>query len=83
MPAVIENVAPAVEERTGHSSVKSAARMNQAVVQSLEKVEQVESLVETGVTVNGLFEMVQPLTQPAARITLSNTPPPPSSVMSF
>lgn len=32
-------------------------------------------LVETGLTMNGLFEAVQPLTQPAARITLSNVPP--------
>lgn len=71
----VEDVALAVGERIGHSSVKSAARMNRAVVLFLEKVEQVKLLVETGVTVNGLFEAVQPLTQPAARITLSNVPP--------
>ncbi|TKS66079.1 Transposon TX1 uncharacterized 82 kDa protein ORF 1 [Collichthys lucidus] len=49
--------------------------MNKAVVLFLEKVEQVNMLVETGITVNGLFEPVLPLTQPATRITLSNVPP--------
>lgn len=32
-------------------------------------------LAETGIDVNGLFELVLPLTQPASRITLSNVPP--------
>lgn len=71
----VEEVALAVGEKIGHSSVKSAARMNKAVVCFLEKVEQVNMLVETGITVNGLFEQVLPLTQPAAKITLSNVPP--------
>lgn len=71
----VEDVALAVWECIGHSSVKSAVWMNRAVVLFLEKVEQVKLLVETGVTVNGLFEAVQPLTQPAAQIILSNVPP--------
>ena len=62
----------------GHSSVRSAARMNKAVVLFVEKVEQVNRFVETGITVNGIFEPVLPLTQPATRIKLSklsNVPP--------
>ncbi|TWW68516.1 hypothetical protein D4764_19G0003140 [Takifugu flavidus] len=46
-----------------------------AVVLFLAKVEQVNMLVETGITVGGQFVQVTPLTQPAARITLSNVPP--------
>nr|BAC82602.1 gag-like protein [Takifugu rubripes] len=49
--------------------------MNRAVVLFLGKVEQVNTLVETGITVGGQFVQVTPLTQPAARITLSNMPP--------
>ncbi|TWW81823.1 Transposon TX1 uncharacterized 82 kDa protein ORF 1 [Takifugu flavidus] len=64
----------AVGQEIGHSSVKSATRMNRAVVLFL-KVEQVNMLVETGITVGGQFVQVTLLTQPAARITLSNVPP--------
>ncbi|TWW77387.1 Transposon TX1 uncharacterized 82 kDa protein ORF 1 [Takifugu flavidus] len=71
----VEEVALAVGQKIGHSSIKSAARMNRAVVLFLAKVEQVNMLVETGITVGGQFVQVTPLTQPAARITLSNVPP--------
>ncbi|TWW61835.1 hypothetical protein D4764_04G0004820 [Takifugu flavidus] len=71
----VEEVALAVGQEIGHSSVKSAARMNRAVVLFLEKVEQANRLVETGLTVGGQFFQVTPLTQPAARITLSNGAP--------
>ncbi|TWW59244.1 hypothetical protein D4764_06G0007740 [Takifugu flavidus] len=71
----VEEVALAVGQKIGHSSIKSAARMNRAVVLFLAKVEQVNMLVETGITVDGQFVQVTPLTQPAARITLSNVPP--------
>lgn len=47
----------------------------QAVVLFLEKVEQVNMLVETGIIVGGQFVQVTPLTQPVARIILSNVPP--------
>ncbi|TWW71160.1 hypothetical protein D4764_17G0006430 [Takifugu flavidus] len=50
-------------------------RMNRAVVLFLEKVEQVNKLVETGITAGGQFVQVTPLTQLVARITLSNVPP--------
>ncbi|TWW81192.1 hypothetical protein D4764_01G0010070 [Takifugu flavidus] len=71
----VEEVALAVGQKIGHSSIKSAARMNMAVVLFLAKVEQVIMLVETGITVGGQFVQVTPLTQPAARIILSNVPP--------
>ncbi|TWW61025.1 hypothetical protein D4764_05G0011150 [Takifugu flavidus] len=71
----VEEVALAVGQKIGHSSIKSAARMNRAVVLFLEKVEQVNKLVEMGITVGGQFVQVTPLTQPVARITLSSVPP--------
>ena len=46
-PCSMEEVALAVGEIIGHGSVKSAARMNSAVVLFLEKVEQVSRIVET------------------------------------
>lgn len=60
---------------SGHSSIKSAPRMNRAVMLFLAKVEQVNKRVETGITVGGQFIQVTPLTQPAPRITLSNVLP--------
>ncbi|TWW77607.1 hypothetical protein D4764_12G0009970 [Takifugu flavidus] len=54
----VEEVALAVGHKIGHSSIKSAARMNRAVVLFLAKVEQVNMLVETGITVGGQFVQV-------------------------
>ncbi|TWW55885.1 hypothetical protein D4764_09G0009350 [Takifugu flavidus] len=71
----VEEVALAVGQEIGHSSMKSAARMNRAVVLFVANVDQVNRLVETGITVGGQFVQMTPLTQPAARITLSNVPP--------
>ncbi len=74
-PCSVEEIALAVGEVIGHGSVKSAAHMNSAVVLFIEKIEQVNKLIETGITVNGMFEPVLPLAQPATKITLSNVPP--------
>ncbi|TWW81732.1 Transposon TX1 uncharacterized 82 kDa protein ORF 1 [Takifugu flavidus] len=71
----VEEVALAVGEKIGHGSVKSAARMHGAVVLFVDKVEQANRLVETGISVGVRFEAVLPLTQPSTRITLSNVPP--------
>ncbi|TWW67212.1 hypothetical protein D4764_02G0002530 [Takifugu flavidus] len=54
----VEEVALAVGQEIDHSSVKSAARMNRAVVLFLEKVGQANRLVETGITVGGQFVQV-------------------------
>ncbi|TWW62760.1 hypothetical protein D4764_04G0014070 [Takifugu flavidus] len=54
----VEEAAQAVGQKIGHSSVKSAARMNRAVVLFLQKVEQVNKLVETGITVGGHDEFL-------------------------
>jgi len=74
-PCSVEDVCLAVGEVIGHSSIKSAARMNGAAVLFVEKVEQANLLVESGISVNGSFLQVSPLTQPATKIILSNVPP--------
>ncbi|TWW67244.1 hypothetical protein D4764_02G0002850 [Takifugu flavidus] len=71
----VEEVALAVGQEIGHSSVKSASRMNRAVVLFVANVELANRLVETGITVGGQFVQETPLTQPAAQFTLSNVPP--------
>lgn len=57
----VEDVALAVGVLIGHSPVKSAAHMNKVVVLFLERVEQVDRLVEAGISVNRLFVQVTPL----------------------
>ncbi|KAK9533206.1 hypothetical protein VZT92_008344 [Zoarces viviparus] len=47
-PCSVEDIGLAVGEMVGHSSVKSAARMNSAVVIFLDQVEKVNRLIETG-----------------------------------
>ncbi|CAK6981614.1 hypothetical protein L3Q82_005078, partial [Scomber scombrus] len=42
-------------EEIGHVGIKSIARMNSAVVIFLDRVEKVNQLVETGITVNDTF----------------------------
>ncbi|KAI3368410.1 hypothetical protein L3Q82_025373 [Scortum barcoo] len=49
--------------------------MNSAVVLFLDRVEKVNWVIETGITINSLFVLVLPLTQQATKITLSNVPP--------
>ncbi|TWW60950.1 hypothetical protein D4764_05G0010400, partial [Takifugu flavidus] len=79
---IVEELALAVGEKIGHGSVKSAARINGAVVLFVDMVEQANRLVETGISVGRRFEAVRPLTQPSTRVTLSNTPPPPPPFIS-
>ncbi|KAM9738114.1 uncharacterized protein ACNS7B_013564 [Menidia menidia] len=74
-PCSVEEVCLAVGEVIGHGSIRSAARMNGAVVCFVEKVEQAQQLVEVGVSVGDLFLQVSPLILPAAKVTLSNVPP--------
>uniref|UniRef100_A0A0S7EY72 YTX1 n=1 Tax=Poeciliopsis prolifica TaxID=188132 RepID=A0A0S7EY72_9TELE len=74
-PCSVEEVCLAVGEIIGHGNIKSAARMNGAVVLFVEKVEHAQQVVEKGVSVNGLFLQVSPLTLPSTKIMLSNVPP--------
>lgn len=55
--------------------MKSASRMNSAVVVFVDSTEQVNQLVESGVVIQGTLTPVFPLMSPAKKITISNVPP--------
>ena len=71
----VEDIGLALGALVGDMSVKSAAWMNSAVVLFLDEVQKVNRVIETGLTLNGMFVQVLPLMQPATRITLSDVPP--------
>lgn len=71
----VEECVLAVGEVVGHSSVRSASRMNGAVVLFLDKVEKVNAVVEHGIDLNDSLIKVFPLVNPARRVLLSNVPP--------
>lgn len=62
----------AVGEVVGYSSIKSAYRMNGAVVLFLNSMAKVRELVEKGVVIHDTFVPALPLVCPAKRITISN-----------
>ena len=74
-PCSVEDCSLGVADVVGHSSIKSAARMNGGVVIFVDSVAKAYQVVESGIVVNDLFVSVSPLTTPAARITISNIPP--------
>lgn len=74
-PCSVEDIGLAVGEKVGHGSIKSAARMNSAVVIFLDWEDKVNQVIEAGITVNEMFVQVLPLTQPATKVVLSNIPP--------
>ncbi|KAA0722766.1 Transposon TX1 uncharacterized 82 kDa protein ORF 1 [Triplophysa tibetana] len=71
----VEDCCLAIGEVVGHDCVLSASRMNNAIVIFLKSVEKANELVERGITVEGLFTPVLPLSMPSKKVTLSNVPP--------
>lgn len=71
----VEECVLAVGEVVGHSSIRSASRMNGAVVLFLDKVEKVNMIVENGVVLNDSLIKVFPLVNPARKVLISNAPP--------
>lgn len=71
----VEECVLAVGELVGHNSVRSASRMNGAVVLFLDKVEKVNVIVENGIVMNDSLIKVFPLVNPARKVLLSNVPP--------
>ena len=53
-------------------SIKSASRMNSAIVTFLDDISKVEKVVESGVVVSDSFTPVLPLVSPAKKIMISN-----------
>ena len=71
----VEECALAVGVVVGYDSVKSAARMNGAIVIFVDCTDKVNQLVETGVELQGSFVSVSPLSTHAKRVIISNVPP--------
>ncbi|KAE8296878.1 hypothetical protein D5F01_LYC05649 [Larimichthys crocea] len=71
----VEEVGLAVGQVVGYHSVKSASRMNSAVVIFLDEVNKVEQVVETGIVLRDTFTPVYLLVNPATKIMISNAPP--------
>lgn len=59
----------------GHESIRSASRMNSAMVLFLDSVDKVNKIVEQGIVVKDAHTPVFPLVNPSKKITLSNVPP--------
>lgn len=59
----------------GYGSVKSASKMNSAVVIFLDTTDKVNQLLESGVVIQGTFTPVLSLVNPAKRVIISNVPP--------
>ncbi|XP_028312833.1 uncharacterized protein LOC114469487 [Gouania willdenowi] len=71
----VEECSLAVGEVVGFGSVKSASRMNSAVVIFVESTEKANQLVESGVVIRGALTPVLPLGNPARKVLISNVPP--------
>lgn len=71
----IEDVLLAVSQKVSGSNIKSAARMNKALVVFLTEVDMVDELIETGLEVNNMFLQLLPLSSPSKKVVLSNVPP--------
>ena len=71
----VEEASLAVGEVVGCGSVKSASRMNGAIVIFLDSTTKVNDVVETGVVIHDTFVPVLPLVSPAKKVIISNAPP--------
>lgn len=76
-PAVqcsVEDAALSVGDVVGADSLKSASRMNGAIVIFVDRMTKVSKLVEKGVVIQDTFTTVSPLGNPATKVMISNVP---------
>ncbi len=71
----VEDCSLAVGKEVGYGSIKSASRMNSAVVIFLDDIDKANQLIENGVVIQGTFLPVLSLVNPAKKIIISNVPP--------
>ncbi len=64
----IEDVLIAISEQVGGLNIKSASRMNKALVIFLKEVSMVDELLEKGLVVNNIFLPVLPLSNPSKNL---------------
>ena len=74
-PCSVEECGLAAGKVVGYESVKSAARMNSAVIIFVGSIDKANTLVENGVVIRDTYVPVVPLATPSKKITLSNVPP--------
>lgn len=71
----VEECSLAVGQIVGCESIRSASRMNHAMVLFLDSIDKVNKVVEQGIVVKDAHTMVFPLINPARKVMLSNVPP--------
>ena len=71
----VEEVLLAVGDQVGHANLSHASRMNKGMVVFVKEEHLVADLLESGVTLNGLYLQVFPLAVPITRVTVSGVPP--------
>ncbi|TWW77610.1 Transposon TX1 uncharacterized 82 kDa protein ORF 1 [Takifugu flavidus] len=70
----VEECALAVGDIVGHTSVKSASRMNKMVVVFVGSTDKADQLVAAGVAIKGEHTPMFPLSNPAKSVVVSNVP---------
>lgn len=71
----VEDCSLAVGKEVGYGSIKSASRMNSAVVIFLDDIDKANQLIENGVVIQDTFIPVLSLVNPAKKVIISNVPP--------
>lgn len=71
----VEDCLLAVSSVIGGANIRSASRMNKAIVLFLSETQLVDDLIESGLTIKDTFVNVMPLSSPTKKVVLSNVPP--------
>lgn len=71
----VEECSLAVGEIVGYESIKSASKMNSAVVIFLDNVDKVNQLLVSGLVIHDTYTPVLSLVSPAKKVVISNVPP--------
>lgn len=71
----VEDCLIAVSLAIGGTNIKSASRMNKAIVFFLSESQMVDNLIESGLIIKDAFVPVLPLSSPSKKVVLSNVPP--------
>lgn len=71
----VEDCLIAVSLAIGGTNIKSASRMNKAIVFFLSESQMVDNLIESGLIIKDAFLPVLPLSSPSKKVVLLNVPP--------
>ena len=73
--ASVEECSLAIGDVVGHENVKSASRMNNAIVVFISTVDKARQVIATGIVLNDAHTTVLPLSSPSKKVIISNVPP--------